>query len=227
MSLKLIRQFADEIDGLLKEQPVPPFSTIYKTDEAKLKAIKNRMRSLRDWLQNEEARQREVDKPREAMWQHFLKVVDEVLKDNPHSGSTRNIGYFSSDNRHMLSTVSFYKLNGEETYFIVEISCRDGKLTDSIKMLDKRNSAFWDERAAEHTPRDVIVNNELYTIGNKREPSHHNGFGGRWHYIQFTDGELVKTCDLWARGTIPPCYRSRLKNNAKFLKEDEFLALAN
>jgi DNA-directed RNA polymerase subunit RPC12/RpoP len=43
------------------------------------------------------------------------------------------------------------------------------------------------------------------------------GFGGRRFKIQFFDGRIVETNNLWGQGPIPDQFRSRLQDNAVFL----------
>lgn len=225
MSLKLVREFADRIADVLDDKQRPDdwvYANMHSGD--KLAKIKAHIASLRGWLSNLEAQAREVDRPREAMWQRFLQIVEDIQKAQPHTGSSRDIGYYSTDNRRLLSTLSMHKPNGEEVYYIIEVGYRDGKTTETVKMTEKRRSYFWDEIASQKDHRYIIVDHRLYEVGTKTQPSNHNGFAGSWFYVQFDDGELLETCDLWSRGTVPPLYRKRLKNNAKFLKQEEFKA---
>lgn len=47
-------------------------------------------------------------------------------------------------------------------------------------------------------------------IGQSRTPSSHNGYGGSWFTLTFTDGRVVETCDLWNGGQVPERFRDRL-----------------
>lgn len=81
--------------------------------------------------------------------------------------------------------------------------------------------SFWLERAQwmkEMEYRQVMVNGHHYMIGiddsNDFSPK---GFGGRQFIIQFFDGRIIKTNNLWSQGTIPDRFRKMLPDNAVFL----------
>ncbi len=46
------------------------------------------------------------------------------------------------------------------------------------------------------------------------------GFGGRRFKIQFLDGRIVETNNLWHNGQVPERFRSMLPDNAEFLPLD-------
>lgn len=46
------------------------------------------------------------------------------------------------------------------------------------------------------------------------------GFGGRKFIIQFFDGRVIESHDLWHQGTIPDQFREMLPDNAVFLPEE-------
>jgi len=45
------------------------------------------------------------------------------------------------------------------------------------------------------------------------------GFGGRKFVIQFDDGRLIESSNLWFQGDIPDRFRERLPDNAKFVQQ--------
>jgi hypothetical protein len=47
------------------------------------------------------------------------------------------------------------------------------------------------------------------------------GFGGRRFRIQFFDGRIIETNNLWGQGPIPEQFRSMLPYNAVFLPVEE------
>ena len=47
------------------------------------------------------------------------------------------------------------------------------------------------------------------------------GCGGRRFVIQFSDGHVLETTNLWCQGPIDERFRSRLPDNAVFLPIDE------
>ena len=85
--------------------------------------------------------------------------------------------------------------------------------------------SFWLEKAQwmkEKEYRQVMVNGHHYMIGiddsNDFAPK---GFGGRQFVIQFFDGRLISTNNLWSQGTIPDRFREILPDNAVFLPSKE------
>jgi len=71
------------------------------------------------------------------------------------------------------------------------------------------------ELSEEDRVRQVIVDNIHYMIG-KQNTSGFKGFGGREFIIQFFDGRIVETSNLWHQGEIPERFRSMLPDNAVF-----------
>lgn len=64
-------------------------------------------------------------------------------------------------------------------------------------------------------PKRVIINGNCYHIGSKSEQF--KGYGGRRFKIQFLDGTLTETTNLWHNGIIPEHFLERFPDNAKFV----------
>jgi len=64
--------------------------------------------------------------------------------------------------------------------------------------------------------RRVVVDGEHYMISVETGPGF-RGFGGKQFIIQFFDGRIITTNDLWHQGTIPDRFREMLPDNAVFL----------
>ncbi len=65
----------------------------------------------------------------------------------------------------------------------------------------------------------VIINGEHFMLGETEGPF--RGFGGRRFKIQFFDGRIIETTNLWGQGPIPELFRHMLPDNAVFLPVDE------
>jgi DNA-directed RNA polymerase subunit RPC12/RpoP len=80
--------------------------------------------------------------------------------------------------------------------------------------------SFWLDKA-EYSDymaiHQVIINGEHFMLG--ETDSFIRGFGGREFIIQFFDGRIVETNNLWCQGPIPKRFRSMLPKNAVFLPE--------
>jgi len=72
---------------------------------------------------------------------------------------------------------------------------------------------FWKETLDETA---VIINGRCYHIGDEDSKSYFRGFGGALFIIEFFDGRVVRTTNLWENGVIPPRYR--VPDNARFRK---------
>lgn len=86
------------------------------------------------------------------------------------------------------------------------------------------NCSFWMARLKESGPNVVVANNIRYSIG--REPgSGENksflGFGGAKHEIEFKDGRVVISHNLWYNGEVPVHFRDRIPNNARFIMRQD------
>ena len=75
---------------------------------------------------------------------------------------------------------------------------------------------FWDEKETmKDNPRIVRAEGEQYYIGAKgKKQGTYKGYGGAKWRIEFKDGRVVETDNLWSNGTIPPAYRERMPDNA-------------
>ena len=80
---------------------------------------------------------------------------------------------------------------------------------------------FWDRLAAkfvvDRTQRYVIVDNNLYEIGD--EEDYPRGFGGNYYKIQLENGTIKDTHSLWFIGEIPEDKRYIFKQNAYFMQK--------
>lgn len=77
--------------------------------------------------------------------------------------------------------------------------------------------SFWLEKLylpEQYSKKQVIVGGVHYLLSN----SSIRGFAGATFTIQFFDGRIIETDNLWQQGKIPAHFRSVLKDNAKFIK---------
>ncbi|MEV4748997.1 hypothetical protein AB0K21_21685 [Streptosporangium sp. NPDC049248] len=78
---------------------------------------------------------------------------------------------------------------------------------------------FWGpggERGLDDPAKRVVVNGEHYLICGD-ETGGFRGYGGRRFDIEFFDGRTATTRNLWCQGTIPPRWRDRYPDNARFV----------
>ena len=72
----------------------------------------------------------------------------------------------------------------------------------------------------EEMARRVIVGGVHFSIGDEIDGPF-RGHGGRKFIIQFFDGRVIETTNLWFQGKIDDRFRERLPDNAVFLPVEE------
>jgi hypothetical protein len=155
---------------------------------------------------------------------------------NVGSGCNRDIGYYSPDGMKCLCAFSKPRGDGMWDYWHVTATFdgRRHRTSERLKITFTRtynaSEWFWDpivaELEAERTSgrrKTVVINHHCYAIApDSSQPGSGDGFGGRRHDIEWLDddgqptGEVTVTRNLWARGIVPPTYRDRLRDNARW-----------
>ncbi len=82
---------------------------------------------------------------------------------------------------------------------------------------------FWARAYADYQAgKRVVVDGSSYTIGPARDagPKSCRGHGGRLFRIQYPDGRVVETTNLWSQGTIPARWRDRMADSAVFVPDE-------
>lgn len=80
---------------------------------------------------------------------------------------------------------------------------------------------FWRERLEEdktfppHTA--CMIDGTHYIVGDENDKSHFRGFGGAEFNIQFDDGVVIKTTNLWCQGEPEGYWKEKFPNNARFV----------
>lgn len=80
--------------------------------------------------------------------------------------------------------------------------------------------SFWKEKIKDFkrkNPDQVIVNGFHYYIGPENTPTNWKGMNGDLYIVEFFDGRVVETTNLWCQGNIPERYRDALPDNAVFV----------
>ncbi|WP_275558596.1 hypothetical protein [Streptomyces sp. 5-6(2022)] len=149
---------------------------------------------------------------RHALWQGILTIVDDLPKET--GGTSRSIGEFTDDGMGgsaMRATYVVGQKDGSDKVYAITVS-----IEQSVDHVDY----FWGPGG----PRDgdnlldrVVVGGEHYILGEDRPGDAFKGFGGRRFDIEFFDGRKVTTRDLWYQGVIPPKWRERYPDNARFV----------
>ena len=112
------------------------------------------------------------------------------------------------------------------------ICCKCGEVVDT--------SEYWEDVAQEmegrqfchscnfwqnHIENDATVNKDVfviadgvhYIIGDENSTDYFRGFGGAKVTINFKDGRVVKSSNLWCQGNIPERFRNEMPDNAEIV----------
>jgi hypothetical protein len=78
-----------------------------------------------------------------------------------------------------------------------------------------------------HDKNMVVAGGAVYHIG--RESTHRDdrGFGGRKFVIEFLDGRIITSTNLWGGGEIPKRWLNRFPDNAKFVNGEHWVTMAD
>lgn len=87
--------------------------------------------------------------------------------------------------------------------------------------------AFWEDKSLVKDENTFIVNGEHYHSDkpyvDKSIIKGFLGFGGRDFYLKKEDGTILHANNLWFQGEIPDAFKDKLKDNAVFTTEEEYL----
>ncbi len=169
---------------------------------------------------------------RELLWQAILDKVTELTVGR---NSSRSMGYYAESGRYVACRciVSVHGDDGTSTVYDLEATRNTawpaadegpGAIDVRIQTYRDDHDAFWAKQLAEHDQLTAIVDHVRYQIvrdPGPGKPDHCRGFGGREHTIEFFDGRTVTTRNLWTQGTIPPAWRDRLPDNARWAQPSE------
>jgi len=97
---------------------------------------------------------------------------------------------------------------------------------DVVSGLKEKNLCFfclfwseWIEKKDD--PNTVRIDGTHYHIAPDAPDAYFKGFGGRRFKIEFNDGRVVETRNLWCQGDISKHYKELLPDNAKFIQDNE------
>lgn len=79
---------------------------------------------------------------------------------------------------------------------------------------------FWIESENSLSDRSVVINNQLYYIGDEDNDSSFRGHAGELFVIKKPDGTVVRTTNLWYNGSIPEEIRGRFPENSEVFPDD-------
>jgi hypothetical protein len=163
---------------------------------------------------------------RERLWQAVLAECERIKsEENPVGGTSRKMAYYADGWPRCATLLTIGRADGTTAVFFIEATGRQPGWSDpdriDIHVSRSYHSSedYWERQITDQPERRVVVGGVHYRLGQHgARPSDHNGFGGKRWDIEFTDGRKVTTHDLWYQGLIPPKFRDRLPDNARFVE---------
>jgi hypothetical protein len=149
---------------------------------------------------------------RHAAWKGVLALVEDLPRET--GGTSRSVGDFTEDGLGGAAMRATFKVGQEDG------SDKVYAITVAVEQSVDHNDKFWGpggRRDGDDLAKRVVIDGEHYTLGEDKPGYEWKGFGGRRFDIEFFDGRKVTTHDLWHQGTIPPKWRERYPDNARFV----------
>lgn len=167
--------------------------------------------------------QKDIVEHHDELWKAVLTESDCIEKEHKVNktwhGSSRSAALTGYDSVNAILDVGQY----DGTHKVYFIQARWWVRGPEVKVTRYFHNAedYWehyilgDKGVTED--RRVVIEGVHYSLGkNGAKPGPHNGHAGRRFEIEFFDGRRVTTHDLWHQGPIPPVFRDRLPDNAKW-----------
>jgi hypothetical protein len=158
-------------------------------------------------------------------WQRVLAKCDEI-KATRHPttyGFSRDVAQVTTDGGAVSTVMSVGLQDGTSAVYVITAYTSKrpwmrGRTQEiRVKQYIDEHAEYWESQIANEPDRRVVIGNTHYRLGkngSRRGP--YNGFGGRRFDIEFFDGRVVTTYDLWHQGVVPPSFRDRLPDNARW-----------
>lgn len=153
----------------------------------------------------------EAEAIRDAMWRGVLVVGESIPKPGNNSRTCADRTDDGMGGYAVRATYGVRQPDGSQKMYVVTVSVEES--TD-------HGDSFWGPggvRDSDDPTKRVVVNGEHYYLGDDKPGYGFKGFGGHRWEIEFFDGRKVITHDLWHQGTVPPKWRERYPDNARFV----------
>lgn len=158
----------------------------------------------------------------DRLWKALLATVETLPKGD--RGSSRGTALFIHSEDGTSTGRCRYdhgNADGTNTVYDLTATLRDSQITVQILESENHADGFWGPggaRDGDDPNRRVVVDHTHYYI----EPDTTGGMqghGGRRFEIEFFDGRRVVSRNLWYQGPIPPKWRERYPDNARFVPQ--------
>ncbi|WP_436759413.1 hypothetical protein [Streptosporangium sp. V21-05] len=156
---------------------------------------------------------RELPAAQAALWAGALAIINGLPKET--GGTSRQIGEFTEDGARTTATSTYKVAQPDGTTKVYT-------LTLAVEQSVDEHDGRWgpDSQADRSRPgARVVVDAHLYEIGSASAGGF-RGFSGRRFDIEFFDGRTATTRNRWDHGVIPPKWRERYPDNARFVQPE-------
>lgn len=159
----------------------------------------------------------------DKLWARALEIVA-TFPAGGH-GSSRSAGQYIHNDEATGIAVTYTAFNEDGTdtvHSVMVVAGANGKFTEEVfsreDTCDKRWGPGGEMDNDTDAHRRIIVDHTVYYIGpDGTGPKHAKGFGGRrWDIVHLADGRTESTCNLWHASTVPPKWRERWPDTARF-----------
>jgi hypothetical protein len=170
-----------------------------------------------DYLESKKAEE-------QRLWKTVLDTVEQIKQGKrEYSGTSRGIAEYTHHEDGPIDCTCQYKSGNEDgssTVFQITATLVDGQIVVKTEESIDHADWFWGPggvRDGDDPQRRVVVDGTHYYLGDDRkQPGEFKGFAGRRWEIEFFDGRRIGTNDLWYQGVVPPKWRERYPDNARF-----------
>ena len=185
--------------------------------------IKERMLARRTLRQ-----QAAVKRIEDHLWARMQQVIQELGKG--HRGNVRSrVEYTPTDNGTSAScTYGLWNQDGTTTEYAITATWQAGAINVDVQRTEDSYDEVWGPGGSFNMDGPdwlVVIDHTVYKIAPEhgRIGSGFRGFGGRRFDIDLLDGRTVATTNLWEAKIVPPKWRERWPDTARFATRDRTL----
>jgi hypothetical protein len=184
--------------------------------------IKERMLARRAVRQ-----QAAVKRIEDRLWARMQQVIHDDLGKG-HRGNVRSaVDYAPTDDGASAScTYGLWNQDGTTTEYAIAATFQAGVIAVDVQRTEDSFDGVWGPGGSftmDGPDELVVIDHTVYKIGPEhgRSGSGFRGFCGRRFDIEFLDGRTVTTTNLWEAKTVPPKWRDRWPDTARWAARDD------
>lgn len=156
------------------------------------------------------------------LWQKVLHESDRIRRvyhRDGGGGSSRSAAMAHADGRTVSCILDVQLPDGSHATYHIKATKKaqfqsGPEISVSYDKYYHDNVRFWEEQLKDRNDA-VVIDNKHYRIG-REDAKGSRGHGGSKFVIEFNDGTIITTTNLWYQGVIPPRLRDKFPNTARF-----------